>query len=99
MNKNFLKRAQQMQIKLQQAQIELENTTVEGSAGGGAVKIVMNGKQIVESVFIDNEVSEDIEMLQDLVLAAFNDASVKIQAKASNTMGAITGGMGMPGFM
>lgn len=88
-----------MQIKLQQAQIELGNATVEGSAGGGAVKIIMNGKQIVESVVIDNEAADDIEMLQDLVLAAFNDASTKIQEKASNTMGAITGGMGMPGLM
>ena len=88
-----------MQIKLQQAQIELEKTTVEGSAGGGVIKVVMNGKQIVESVVIDNEAAEDIEMLQDLVLAAFNDASVKIQEKASKTMGAVTGGMGIPGFM
>ena len=97
MNKNFLKRAQQMQIKLQQAQIELGNATVEGSAGGGVVKIVINGNQLVESVVIDKEAAEDIEMLQDLVLAAFNDASAKIQEKASKTMGAITGGM--PGFM
>lgn len=97
MNKNFLKRAQQMQVKLQQAQIELGNATVEGSAGGGVVKIVINGKQIVESVVIDKEAAEDIEMLQDLVLAAFNDASAKIQEKASKTMGAITGGM--PGLM
>ena len=88
-----------MQIKLQQAQIELEKTTVEGSAGGGVIKVVMNGKQIVESVVIDNEAAEDIEMLQDLVLAAFNDESVKIQEKASKTMGAVTGGMGIPGFM
>ena len=88
-----------MQIKLQQAQIELEKTTVEGSAGGGVIKVVMNGTQIVESVVIDNEAAEDIEMLQDLVLAAFNDASVKIQEKASKTMGAVTGGMGIPGFM
>ena len=61
------------------------------------VKIVINGKQLVESVVIDKEAAEDIEMLQDLVLAAFNDASAKIQEKASKTMGAITGGM--PGFM
>ncbi len=55
MNRNMLKQAQQLQAKLQQAQAELENTTVEGSAGGGAVKVVMTGKQIVESVEIAPE--------------------------------------------
>ena len=99
MNRNMLKQAQQLQAKLQQAQAELENTTVEGSAGGGAVKVVMTGKQIVESVEIAPEAAEDIEMLQEMVVAAMNDASSKVQDMATKKLGALTGGMKMPGLL
>ena len=99
MNRNMLKQAQQLQAKLQQAQAELENTTVEGSAGGGAVKVVMTGKQIVESVEIAPEAAEDVEMLQEMVVAAMNDASKKVQDMATEKLGALTGGMKMPGLL
>ena len=93
--------AQQLQAqlqKLQEVQSELENSTVEGSAGGGVVKITMTGKQTVESVTIAEEAVEDIELLQDMVAAAFNDAITKTQEMAAEKMGGITGGMNIPGL-
>ena len=98
MNKNMLKQAQQLQARLAKAQAELEEATVEGSAGGGAVRVVMTGKQLLESVEIAPEAAEDVEMLQDLVLAAVNDAVQKVQQLASSKMGALTGGMKIPGL-
>lgn len=98
MNKNMLKQAQQLQAKLQQAQAELEDATVEGTAGGGAVKVVMTGKQLIESIDIAPEATEDIEMLQEMIIAAMNDASKKVQDLATKKMGALTGGMKMPGL-
>ena len=93
--------AQQLQAqlqKIQELQAELETLTSEGSAGGGVVKVVMTGKQTVESVFIDPEVVDDVELLQDLVAAAFNDAVSKSQEMASEKMGGITGGLNIPGL-
>jgi len=98
MNRNMLKQAQQLQARLQKAQQELESATVEGSAGGGAVKVVMTGKQLVESVDIAPEAAEDIEMLQDLIMAAMNDAANRVQEMASKKLGALTGGMNIPGL-
>ncbi len=98
MNKNMLKQAQQLQARLAKAQAELEEATVEGSAGGGAVRVVMTGKQVLESVEIAPEAAEDVEMLQDLVVAAVNDAGEKVQQLASSKMGALTGGMNIPGL-
>jgi DNA-binding YbaB/EbfC family protein len=94
----MLKQAQQLQARLQQAQAELERALVEGSAGGGAVKVVMTGKQMVESVEIAPEAAEDVEMLQDLIVAAMNDASTKVQDVASKKLGGLTGGMNIPGL-
>ena len=71
---------------------------MEGSAGGGAVKVVMTGKQIVESVTIEPEAAEEIDLLQDMVLAAVNDASTKAQELAAQKMSVVTGGMNIPGF-
>ena len=88
-----------MQAQLQKAQEELETATIEGSAGGGAVKVVMTGKQLVESVEIAPEAAEDVEMLQDLIVAAMNDAANKVQEVASKKLGALTGGMKIPGLM
>jgi DNA-binding YbaB/EbfC family protein len=99
MNKQFLKQAQQMQARLQQAQTEIEQAKVEGSAGGGVVKVVMTGKQALESVTIAPEAAQDVELLQDLILAAVNDASTKVQNMVSKKMGAVTGGMKIPGLM
>lgn len=98
MNRNMLKQAQQLQARLQKAQQELESASVEGSAGGGAVKVVMTGKQLVESVEIAPEAAEDIEMLQDLIVAAMNDAANRVQEMASKKLGALTGGMNIPGL-
>jgi DNA-binding YbaB/EbfC family protein len=92
---------QQMQERLLKAQEELGNETVEGTAGGGAVKIVMTGHQKVQSVAIDPEVvdPEDVEMLQDLVAAAINEAVNKSHELAGKRLGAVTGGMKIPGLM
>ncbi len=98
MNRNMIRQAQKLQAELQKVQEELENTTVEGSAGGGVVKIVMSGKQMVESVTIEPEAAEDVELLQDLVAAAVNDAFTKTQEMAAQKMSAITGGMKIPGM-
>ena len=70
MNRNMMKQAQKQLAQLQKIQEELETLTVEGSAGGGAVKVTMTGKQIVEAVVIDPEAAEEVELLQDMVLAA-----------------------------
>ena len=71
---------------------------MEGSAGGGAVKVVMTGKQVVESVTIEPEAAEEVDLLQDMVLAAVNDASNKAQELAAQKMSVVTGGMNIPGF-
>lgn len=98
MNPNLIK---QMQQKLLKAQEDLGNETIEASAGGGAVTIVMTGHQKVQSVTIAPEVVDpnDIEMLQDLLLTAFNEAVAKSHELAAKRMGAVTGGLKIPGFM
>ena len=83
---------------LQKVQEELETLTVEGSSGGGVVKVVMSGKQTVESVLIEPEAVEDLEMLQDLITAAFNDAMSKSQEMASEKLSVLTGGLNIPGL-
>jgi DNA-binding YbaB/EbfC family protein len=98
MNKNMIRQAQRLQAQLQKVQEELETLTVEGSSGGGVVKVVMTGKQTVESVTIEPEAAEELEMLQDLVTAAVNDAFNKTQELASQKMSAVTGGMNIPGL-
>ena len=98
MNKNMIRQAQKLQAQMQKVQEELETLTVEGSAGGGVVKVVMTGKQSVESVNIDPEAAEDVELLQDLVAAAVNDAFNKTQELASQKMSSVTGGMNIPGL-
>ena len=98
MNRNMMRQAQRMQAQLQKIQEELETLTVEGSAGGGVVKVTMTGKQVVESVTIEPEAAEDVELLQDLVVAAFNDATEKTQQLAASKMSVITGGMNIPGL-
>lgn len=101
MNKNLLRQAQQLQARLAKVQEELENVTVEASAGGGAVKVVVTGKLKVQSVEIAPEAvnPEDVEMLQDLVMAATNEALDKAQELAQKSLSAITGGMRIPGLM
>jgi len=98
LNRNMMRQAQKQLAQLQKIQEELETLTVEGSAGGGAVKVVMTGKQIVESVTIDPEAAEEVDLLQEMVLAAVNDASTKAQELAAQKMAVVTGGMNIPGF-
>ncbi len=98
MNKNMMRQAQKQLAQLQKIQEELETLTVEGTAGGGAVKVVMTGKQMVESVTIEPEAAEEVDLLQDMVLAAVNDASTKAQELAAQKMSVVTGGMNIPGF-
>ena len=100
MNKNLMKQAQQMQAQLAKAQEELETITVEDSAGGGAVEAVATGKQTIESITIDPDAvdPEDVEILQDMVLAAVNEALAKSQEVVQAKIGAITGGLKLPGM-
>lgn len=103
LNPKMLKQIEQMQANMMKAQEELGNQTVEGSAGGGAVVVVMNGHQHVQSLTIDPEFvdPEDVETLQDAIVAALHDAQEKAQALMQETLGAATGGlggMGIPGL-
>mgnify|MGYP001051192756 CR=1 FL=1 len=97
---NILKQAQQMHNKISQLQEEMAGKTVEGSSGGGMVNIVINGKQEILSVRIDPEVvnREDIEMLQDLIVAAVNEAIRKSNKMMQEEMKKITGGLSIPGL-
>ena len=96
----MMKQAQKMQKKMLKMQEELALKTVEASAGGGMVKVIANGSQKIESITMEKEIidPEDIEMLQDLVLAAVNDALNKSQEMVSKEMSKITGGMKLPGM-
>jgi DNA-binding YbaB/EbfC family protein len=97
-NRNMMKQMQQLQAKILRTQEELGNETVEGSAGGGAVRIVMTGHQKVHAITIDPEAAEDVELLQDLLVTAFNDAQEKVAALVQKRMGPLTGGLGIPGL-
>ena len=94
------KMAQQMQTQMAQAQDELKETTLEATAGGGAVRIVITGAQEVRSVEIDPSAvdADEVEMLQDLVLSAMNEAIGKSKELERERMGRIAGGMGIPGM-
>lgn len=97
---NLLKQAQKMQRDLAKAQEELEKTEVEVSSGGGMVTIIMDGKYKLKSIIIDKDAvdPDDVEMLQDLVMAAFNEAVQKISKISEESMGKMTGGMKIPGL-
>src|SRR5437868_15552020 len=88
-----MKQAQQMQQKLQE---QIAAIRVEGSAGGGMVSIKMDGHKNVLGVKIDPEVAGDVEMLQDMVTAAFNEAAKKVDDEAQSKMGGMLGGLGLP---
>jgi len=89
----MMQQAQKMQEKLQQ---EIAQIRVEGTAGGGMVAIKMDGHKNVLAVKIDPEVAGDVEMLQDLVLAASNEAAKKVDEESQKKMGGMLGGMGLP---
>jgi DNA-binding YbaB/EbfC family protein len=97
---NMMKQVQKMQKQMQQAQEELKDKTVKGTAGGGMVTITANGHKEIIDIEIKPEAvdPDDIEMLQDLVLAAMNDALKQVDELVSKDMGKFTGGMNIPGL-
>jgi DNA-binding YbaB/EbfC family protein len=97
---NLQRMAQQMQQEMLRIQTELETLTVDGSAGGGVVKAVVTGKQEIVSVTIDPAAVDpsDVEMLQDLIVAAVNDALRASRQVAEEKMAAVTGGLRLPGM-
>ncbi|HOW57491.1 MAG TPA: YbaB/EbfC family nucleoid-associated protein [Smithellaceae bacterium] len=97
---NIMKQAKKMQEKMTRLQQELETKTVEAQAGGGMVKVVVNGKFEVVSLKIEKDVvnSDDVEMLQDLIAAAVNEGIRKAQEMSAAEMGKITGGLSIPGM-
>lgn len=94
----LLKQAQKIQSQLSKLQEELEQKTVEASSGGGMVTVMVNGKQEVLSIKIDPEVvnTDDIEMLQDLIIAAVNEGLSRAKEMINDEMGKLTQGLGLP---
>lgn len=95
----LMKQAQQMQSKMEELQESLAAAEITGSAGGGMVSITMNGKNEVKAVKIDPSMAggpDDVEILEDLLVAAFNDAKAKAEAKTQEEMSKITGGLNLP---
>lgn len=97
---NIMKQAKKMQERIGKLQEELETRTIEAKSGGGMVQVVVNGKFEIVSLKIEKEVvnPEDIEMLQDLIVAAVNEGIRKAQEMASTEMAKITGGLNIPGM-
>lgn len=98
--KDLMKQAQKMQQELMKAQEELANKVVEGSSGGGMVKVEMNGKNQLISLKIDPQVvdPDDIEMLEDLIIAAINEAQEKVSKSSEDSLSKLTGGLNIPGM-
>lgn len=97
---NLMKQAQKMQEEMQRAQEEIANLEVEGSSGGGMVKVVMTGRHEVRRVQIDDSLmGDDKEMLEDLVAAAMNDAVHRVERESSERMSGLTAGLNLPGGM
>ena len=100
MNKNMMRQMQQMQGRMQKLQEELGELTVEGTAGGSVVKITIDGHQNVRDIEISPEIvdPEQVDMLQEIVLSAINDAVEKSKKLAEDKMASITGGLNLPGL-
>jgi DNA-binding YbaB/EbfC family protein len=96
----MLRQLQQMQDQISKAQQEIEESTVEASAGGGAVTVVVNGQPRVQSVKIEPEAvdPDDVEMLEDLVVAALNEALDKVRTMQAERFGSVAGGLDLPGL-
>ena len=101
MNRNMMKQAQKMQQEMLKMQQEMETKTYEATAGGGVVTASVNGKHELVSIVIDPEAvdPEDVEMLQDLVVAAVNEAMRKADADAASSMQKLTGGLNLGGLL
>ena len=95
----LMKQAQQMQQKMAEMQAQLEAVEMTGAAGGGLIELTMNGKSEVKRLKIDKSVVDptEVEVLEDLIVAAFNDAKQKVQAHAEGEMQKLTGGLNLPG--
>ena len=98
---NMMRQAQQMQQKMQQLQAEVEQREVEATAGGGVVRVVATGKKTIQSIEIKPEAvdPDDVEMLEDLVMAAVNEALSKADEMMQQEMGKVTGGMNLGGLL
>ncbi len=98
--KNLMKQAQKMQAQVMKAQEDLQKLEVEGTAGGGMVKVKMTGSNELVSIKINPEVVDpkEVEMLEDLIVAAHANALEKIKSMSDSTFGSITGGMNIPGL-
>ena len=96
----MIQQAQELQARLAKAQQELAEATVEATAGGGAVTVIVTGQQQLKSIKIDPEAitPDDVEMLEDLVLAAINEGLAKSQELAAERMRQVTGGLNIPGL-
>ena len=95
----LMKQAQQMQKKMAQIQAEIDSLEIQGESGGGMIKVVVNGKRNVLSIDINPDVlTDDKEMLEDLILVAINDAIQKVDDISKEKMGSVAGGMNIPGL-
>tara|TARA_Y100001970_G_scaffold50742_1_gene64199 strand:+ start:1890 stop:2207 length:318 start_codon:yes stop_codon:yes gene_type:complete len=95
----LMKQAQQMQKKMAQIQSEIDSLEISGESGGGMVKVVVSGKKNILSVDINPDaITDDKEMLEDLILVAINDAIKKVDDISKEKMGSVTGGMNVPGL-
>lgn len=97
---SMIKQAQKMQAEMQKKQEDIENSSVEGTSGGGAVTVTMSGKRLLTAVNIQPEACDpdDIEMLQDLIIAAVNDAFTKVDELSAQELEKVTGGINIPGL-
>ena len=93
---NMMKQAQMMQERLQKAQAEIASMEVTGESGAGMVKVTMNGSHEVRRVEIDDSVFEDKEFAEDLIAAAFNDATRRVEVQSKEKLSQVTGGMQLP---
>ena len=94
----MMKQAQELQTRMNEMQVKLDQLEMTGAAGGGMVQVTVNGKREMKGLKIDKSLvdPEEVEVLEDLVVAAFNDASSKVEAKVAEEMGKITGGLKLP---
>ena len=94
----MMKQAQELQTRMGEMQAKLDQIEITGAAGGGMVQVTLNGKREMKAVKIDKSLVDppEVEVLEDLVLAAFNDAATKIEARIADEMGKLTGGLKLP---
>ena len=95
----ILEKAKEIESKVKESQEKIKNIKAEGSSGGGSVKIILNGDGEIENIFIsDNLLREDKSLLEDLIIAAHNNAKNNLKSKTSDELSKVTGGFGIPGF-